>query len=914
MHRSMSFRRRLAGAAALSLSHVLLDGAAFAQPGGASEISVPAAPLGEALKVFSEQTGIAVVFPEVLVQGKMSAGTGGAVDAGTALGALLRGTGLEAVPGGNGYVIRLRQGRPGNNPPPVQAAPVRTSPDVPAPMTEAQEGEQRLGQVTVTGTSLRGIAPESSPLQIYSREDILGSGVTTTEQFIRTLPQNFGGGSTESLPGGTPSDPNSIQNQSFGTGANIRGLGAGATLTLLNGNRIAPASQIGDFVDLSLIPLSAVERVDVLTDGASSIYGADAVGGVMNFVLRRDFEGVEVSGRFGAVTSGDMSEARYAQTFGTAWESGNLLASYEFLKRDNLTLSDRPGISSPTYLDGRPAPASFEYDLLPSQERHSILLAAHQALTPALEISGSALFSRREAEGRNYALTTGDNWVLNRPVSEVLTASAAADYRIGEDWSFRADGSYSQVRTHRSVTALAPTIRSLGVQVSDSDMWSLGGQFEGRLLALPGGDIRAALGGQVRQEGFSNRNVTTGETSRDGARDVAALYGEVQVPLVGAGNSIPVVQRLDLNLSARFEDYSDFGSTSNPKVGVLWAPAENLKLRGTYSTSFAPPPLGRSGALDQTVAIMPYTFNRNLLGIPLPDPSLADVNFMVVNGTAPDLDAETSDAVTLGADYSKDFGGQSIEARLTYYDIGFEGRLGATPIPGNLPESWAPSLAWENPSSLPEGTVIFFPSEAQIQAALQEYGRIVFLAGGATGPENIGFINFAPVTRNLASTKTRGLDVQLDWTRTVDWGRLSAGLNATYILDFVQQASATAPAVDILNTLYNPVDFKVRGRAGIERDGWSANAFINHLAAYQTDSTPEALPVGSWTTIDLTLAKQFNGTGRGDGLRLSLSAANILDQDPPATPSLGRFRLTGYDPANATPLGRFVSIEISKTF
>lgn len=914
MHRSMSFRRRLAGAAALSLSHVLLADPAFAQSGGTPEISVPAAPLGEALKGFSEQTGIAVVFTEALVQGKMSAGTGGTADAGAALGALLRGTGLEAVPGGNGYVIRLRQGGSGNNPPPVRTAPARTPSGAEPLVAASSDGEQRLGQVTVTGTSLRGIAPESSPLQIYSREDILGSGVTTTEQFIRTLPQNFGGGSTEFLPGGTPSDPNSIQNQSFGTGANIRGLGAGATLTLLNGNRIAPASQIGDFVDLSLIPLSAVERVDVLTDGASSIYGADAVGGVMNFVLRRDFEGVELSGRYGTVTSGEMSEARYAQTFGTAWETGNLLASYEFLKRDNLTLSDRPGISAPTYLDGRPAPASFEYDLLPAQERHSILLAAHQSVTPALQLSGSALFSRREAEGRNYALTTGDNWVVNRPVSEVLTVSSAADYALSGDWAFRADGSFSQVRTHRSVTALAPTVRSLGVQVSHSDMWSVGGQFEGRVLALPGGDVRAALGGQLRQEGFTNRNVTTGEVSRDGDRDVAALYGEMQLPLIGADNALPGIQRLELNVSARLEDYSDFGWTSNPKVGLLWAPAETLRFRGTYSTSFAPPPLGRSGALDQTVAIMPYTFNRNLLGIPLPDPSLADVNFMVVNGTAPGLDAETSEAFTLGADYSKTFGQHSIEARLTYYDISFEGRLGATPIPGNLPESWAPSLAWEDPASLPAGTVVFFPTEAEIQAALQDYGRIVFLAGGATGPENIGFINFAPVTRNLASTETRGLDVQLDWEQSTDWGRLSAGINSSYILDFIQQASPSAPPVDILNTLYNPVDFKIRGRAGFDADGWSANAFVNHLASYQTDSTALSRGIGSWTTVDVTLAKQFSGAGLADGLRLSVSAVNVLDQDPPSTPSLGRFRLTGYDPANATPLGRFVTFEISKAF
>ena len=127
--------------------------------------------------------------------------------------------------------------------------------------------------ILVTGTSLRGLAPETSPLQVYDHDDILGSGVTTIDQFIRALPQNFGGGSSEFTSVGLPNDANSRANNTYGASANLRGLGSRGTLVLLNGSRLAPTSEIGDFVDLSLIPVSALDRVEVLTDGASSIYG-----------------------------------------------------------------------------------------------------------------------------------------------------------------------------------------------------------------------------------------------------------------------------------------------------------------------------------------------------------------------------------------------------------------------------------------------------------------------------------------------------------------------------------------------------------------------------------------------------------------------------------------------------------------
>src|SRR5262249_31132695 len=141
-------------------------------------------------------------------------------------------------------------------------------------------------QIVVTGTNLRGAYPRSSPVQTYSAEDIARTGATTTDQFVRTLPQNLGT-RTEFAVGAA-----GARHLEGVNSVDLRGLGVGTTLTLLNGRRMALAS-VGQAVDVSLIPVSAIKRVEVLTDGASAIYGSDAIGGVVNFVLRDDFEAQE---------------------------------------------------------------------------------------------------------------------------------------------------------------------------------------------------------------------------------------------------------------------------------------------------------------------------------------------------------------------------------------------------------------------------------------------------------------------------------------------------------------------------------------------------------------------------------------------------------------------------------------------
>lgn len=359
----MDISRMIRGAALPMTAIVVMAGLpAAAQTGQGSEAEVTfdlgGGTLANALRAFSEQSGIVLHYADEVVAGRTAPAVAGRLPPEAALQMLLSGSGLELTGGPAGSLVVREQKQPRSGDDgggAAQPAPAAVHAPVERGTGLADEADTlRIERVLVTGTSLRGFAPESSPLQVYTREDIDRSGVTTTEQFIRTLPQNFGGGSTEFAPVGLPNDINSRQNFTYGSGANLRGLGSRGTLVLLNGNRLAPASGIGDFVDLSMIPVSAIDRVDVLTDGASSIYGGDAVAGVINFVLRDDFEGAETALRYGSVTQGQMNEYRLSQTAGVSWDSGAVLGTYEYFDRGALRLSDRPHLAAPELLGGDP--------------------------------------------------------------------------------------------------------------------------------------------------------------------------------------------------------------------------------------------------------------------------------------------------------------------------------------------------------------------------------------------------------------------------------------------------------------------------------------------------------------------------------------------------------------------------------
>ena len=162
--------------------------------------------------------------------------------------------------------------------------------------------------------SYSGVAPVGAPIVLYTREDTNQSGAATLDQFARNIPDNLASVDTIANPYSnirfSPTVLSNGINTFQGTSFNLRGLGPTATLTLLNGQRLAPAGLDGSFTDSSQIPLSAIEHIEVLPDGASAIYGADAVAGVVNMITRKDFKGAETSVRYGGATEGGAMKSR----------------------------------------------------------------------------------------------------------------------------------------------------------------------------------------------------------------------------------------------------------------------------------------------------------------------------------------------------------------------------------------------------------------------------------------------------------------------------------------------------------------------------------------------------------------------------------------------------------------------------
>ena len=165
-----------------------------------------------------------------------------------------------------------------------------------ASLAQAQETTP-VQRVEITGSSIKRVDAESAlPVQTVSREQIESLGVTNTEQLLQNISAN-------SSAGGMSSAQNVGQTSYGEVTASLRGLGAQRTLVLVNGRRIANYATDGTAVDVNSIPLSAIDRVEILKDGASGVYGSDAVAGVINFILRKDFHGVEMTGYFGKPTT-----------------------------------------------------------------------------------------------------------------------------------------------------------------------------------------------------------------------------------------------------------------------------------------------------------------------------------------------------------------------------------------------------------------------------------------------------------------------------------------------------------------------------------------------------------------------------------------------------------------------------------
>ncbi|MFT4178975.1 MAG: TonB-dependent receptor [Thermomonas sp.] len=175
--------------------------------------------------------------------------------------------------------------------------------DAPSNDTPSKEVTTTLDKVSVTGSRIkRTELEEALPITIIQKQEIEAQGITSAEQLLQFL--NIAGNSSDTLAGTAGLGSGEFRASNGVSGANLRGQGADATLVLLNGRRVATHGLRGQAVDLNSIPFAAIERVEVLRDGASAMYGTDAIGGVINFITRTDYRGITVNAGFDVTQEG----------------------------------------------------------------------------------------------------------------------------------------------------------------------------------------------------------------------------------------------------------------------------------------------------------------------------------------------------------------------------------------------------------------------------------------------------------------------------------------------------------------------------------------------------------------------------------------------------------------------------------
>ncbi|MBB2486139.1 TonB-dependent receptor [Mitsuaria sp. WAJ17] len=564
----------------------------------------------------------------------------------------------------------------------------------------AEKPPQTLQRVEIVGSSIKRITAEGpSAIAVYKRADIEATGATSTVELLSKM------AAVTAFDDG--SNGNSFS--AGATSASLRNMGAQNVLVLLNGRRLAnyafAAGTDTPFVDLNTIPLAAVERVEILRDGASALYGSDAVAGVMNFVTKTDYQGMELAGKLGQRTAGDQRRGEFSLTAGRGdidRDGYNLLAMVAASRREpvlagkhSLTRSTdlrpyggldlRDTARSPGsiqridqgYRKAHPAcPAgqvevdnigdeycrtdiAADAQLSPTLERINASLMGSKSLGANMSLFGELVLGHNKTDWRggyptlesgvDHRVTPGmaayvpalGRWVDDKGVvhensplqayrsvdeagergtrSLVTSSRALAGLRGTQgNWDWEAAAMFSRSRGDQTefnmlkrdavLNALAKggynpfvpvnsradaqalltditkqatsTLNALDAKVSNPE-----------LTRLLGGPLGMAAGVQFMHESMKEvadpqlaaKNIENWSgTSSDGSRKVASGFVEF---------NLQPNKATEIQLALRSDHYSDFGTTTNPKIAVAFRPNSDWLLRAGFNTAFKAPSL-----------------------------------------------------------------------------------------------------------------------------------------------------------------------------------------------------------------------------------------------------------------------------------------------------------------------------------
>lgn len=841
------------------------------------------------------------------------------------------------------------------------------------------EQPKKVQKVTVTGSSIKGVAAQSaSPITIIKGEDLINQGVTTVEEALTRVSANQAGFSTSQNVGTSNTN---------GSTANLRGLGSDKTLVLINGRRVANSAFGTSETNLNIIPLAMVERIEVLRDGASAIYGADAVGGVINFITKKQYEGggITVGGQIPEEKGGDKFDVSIFGGYGDLDEQGfNFYGVVDYRKQNTIWAKDRKvsrrgGVIPELGLDGSSAnafPANF-YDpnggpldqdgnpegllgnpyaddcsnakdtvaddgfcylntqtvigIVPEQENLSALGRATFKLSDTFNLVGEYIYSRDavttsiapDVYARSVTLPSSSPYYPGQGITpsvdglsgdplELYLRSQAGNRvsksinesnRIfagieGEAYGWDINGGVTYAKSEATDSFESGylnqskvqdalnngTLNPFGPQAStDADLWNtfdVNGDtnkaslesttaditISRPIFKLPAGDVGFALGASFTDQSWEatvnseivaqvpGSGIDPNKPKSSGDRDITAVFTEFQIPLLS---------NLELQLAARYDDYSDFGDTFNPKVALRWEPMKKLMFRTSYSTGFRAPSLYEVNA----PIVETWTGARYNDPVLCPDGSAIETRyqtecntqFILTQGGNSDLGPEESKSYTVGFVFEPL---KSLVFTADYYNIEIENMIG----------------------SIGEATIFNDPEKYASSIVRDSDGRIDHISTNLI---------------NTGGIKTQGIDLSLNYLSPVtSTGRWGFGMDGTYVIKMDYQSEKGGDWEGYVGLYANPAVVRWKHTANLNwsYENWRMIFEQQFTRGYEDYS--EERDVGDYTVYNLS------GTYKGfKNLELTAGVKNMFDAEPPASDVMDNFQY-GYDPRYSDPTGR----------
>jgi iron complex outermembrane receptor protein len=855
--------------------------------------------------------------------------------------------------------------------------------------------QQTLERVEITGSSLLRVDAETAlPVTIIRAEELVKQGVTTAEQAVGRI------AASQSTLGISQGIGATTGGQAE---ASLRGLGGNKTLVLLNGRRVVNHAYDSGSVDLNSIPLAAIDRIEVLRDGASAIYGTDAIGGVINFITRRDFTGVDVGAEYQKPQEdgGTTKRASLAGGFGSLQQNRfNVMGVVDLRKQDVVEAPQRrfsasgvvpergqfrtSGTSFPGDVNGfEPSlpncnpPSSIpnaagtacrydfvrDIDIVPENEQLSLLGRGSIQLAPGTILGIEYLYARNQTVNKvaptpvsmiiprshpNYPPGAPDNEpgggvnVVNwRTVpagkrtneNETVAQRGVIDIQgsLGAGWDYKAGIYKGKNESEDTFTngyinydavqngVLAGVINPFGPQTpageaalqaakilapvlkAEGDVTAVDARVNKDLAQLAAGPLAMAVGAEWRKEKFTfDLQPIALQAASSGLELAQDTQGDRKVYAAFAEFGIPIARGLEATVAGRFDRYSDFGSTFNPKVALRYQPTRQFLVRASANTGF------RAPTLYDIYQPQQFTFTANAYNDPVLCP----------NGTAV---PPASPGVVCDQQVVQRFGGpvgygRSVDSldpeksKTATFGVVFEPVRSAT---------IGIDLWWINVrdqiNQLPEQAIFDNPSK---------YASRIVRCSQASPAERaaidvcLNFPTYDPIayidtpTENLGKISTSGIDVTLGYRfPTGPYGAFAVSLEGTYITKYKYQRERGGAYVDNVGDFIDagPIfrwshNLQVNWSAG----EWAVNVANRYKSGYY-DQDP-SLKVKQYSLVDVSVTWT-----PVKYLTLAAGVKNLFDTEPPYSNQAVTFQ-SNYDPRFTDPLGRTFTFRVNAKF